>query len=101
MFFTNRQMTGRPMIDRLINKRDQTFSEIIELNEEIEILQGVIHSKRQRLQKMSVTIIERQQQMQHIRVASSQPKWKALEQSFGRNSPEMQTLKCLDGGRSL
>lgn len=78
MYFKNRQMTDSLAINRLILKRDQTFSEVRELNEEIETIRTIIKSKHQSIQKMSVRIIKRQQTMQHIRLASSQPKWKVL-----------------------
>lgn len=69
------------MIDRQINKRDGVFSEIQELNKELEMIKSEIKSKHQQLQKMSVRIIVQQQKMQHIRLASSQPKWKVIPET--------------------
>lgn len=88
MYFKNRQMTDSAVLNHLISKRDHTFLEINELNEEIEIIRNVIKSKHQSLQKMSVRIIERQQAMSYLRLVSSQPKWKIFAEEGAKKSEQ-------------
>lgn len=90
-------MTGIPSVDRLIHARDRTFSEIQELDEEVEFLRGVIIHKRQCMQNMSQQIIERQETVQRISLVSVQPKWKVMRRSVVPSGLSV-TLRCLEGG---
>ena len=71
MFFSNRQMTGNPFIDRMITKRDHEHAELMALREELKVLQDNILNRQLRLNKMNKNIIRRSQSARYLRVLSN------------------------------